>query len=150
MVEVNVDIGTSREEVFAVLADGWAYANWVVGASHIREVDWNWPEAGSRIHHSIGPWPLQIHDVTVSQGADPPARLELRARMWPVGEAQVRIELEELSPTLTRARLSEEIVAGPARRLPSALERLLLAPRNIESLRRLGDLAVRQESKPQR
>ena len=31
------------ESVFAVLADGWLYPSWVVGASRMRDVDPAWP-----------------------------------------------------------------------------------------------------------
>ena len=49
-------------DVFAVLADGWLYPSWVVGASRVRGVDGTWPQPGSRIHHSVGVWPLLIDD----------------------------------------------------------------------------------------
>ena len=45
------------EDVWNVLADGWLYGLWVVGASRIRGVDRSWPSPDSRIHHSVGSWP---------------------------------------------------------------------------------------------
>ena len=36
----------SPEDVFAVLADGWLFPTWVVGASRMRDVDAAWPEVG--------------------------------------------------------------------------------------------------------
>ncbi|MDQ6715529.1 MAG: SRPBCC family protein, partial [Actinomycetota bacterium] len=50
--------------VWAVLADGWLYATWVVGASRVRDVDLDWPTEGSRIHHSLGSWPALLSDET--------------------------------------------------------------------------------------
>lgn len=47
-----------------MLADGWLYPSWVVGASRMREVDVKWPASRSRIHHSVGVWPALIDDHT--------------------------------------------------------------------------------------
>lgn len=55
MAVVSKEIEASRADVFAILADGWLYASWVVGAAHIRAVDEGWPDVGSRIHHNIAP-----------------------------------------------------------------------------------------------
>ncbi|MBP2479402.1 uncharacterized protein YndB with AHSA1/START domain [Crossiella equi] len=142
MTEVTTTVPVPLEQVYAVLADGWSYVGWVVGAAHIREVDPGWPAEGTRIHHSIGPWPLLLHDVTKVRAADPPHLLELDARLWPVGAATVRLELRETAPGRTEIRMTEELVRGPARLLPHPLQRLLLTPRNRESLARLADLAV--------
>jgi hypothetical protein len=35
VVEVSRIIRTAPGRIFAVLADGWSYASWVVGAAHI-------------------------------------------------------------------------------------------------------------------
>ncbi len=71
MIEVHRTIATTPERVFAVLADGWFYAGWVVGASHIRQVDDDWPAVGTRIHHSIGAWPVQVKDVSIVRAVEP-------------------------------------------------------------------------------
>ena len=42
------------DQVWAVLADGWLYPLWVVGASRMRDVDDHWPAPGARLHHSVG------------------------------------------------------------------------------------------------
>src|SRR5215204_2061677 len=98
MTEVSLTVRASREQVFAVLADGWSFAGWVVGASHIRDVDPGWPAVGSRIHHSVGPWPLVVSDVTVVREVQPPRLIELDARLWPLGAARVRLELDDVAP----------------------------------------------------
>ncbi|MCP2164126.1 Polyketide cyclase / dehydrase and lipid transport [Goodfellowiella coeruleoviolacea] len=133
-------------QVFAVLADGWSYAGWVVGASHIREVDAEWPTLGSRIHHSIGPWPLQVRDVTVVRGVEPGRCLELQAGMWPFGAARVVLTLEPVGTNTTRVVMGEEFVHAPARLLPRVVQEVLLRPRNTEALARLASLAVRKQS----
>ncbi|MFI9009377.1 SRPBCC family protein [Actinosynnema sp. NPDC053489] len=143
MIEVRWAVPTSVERVFAVLADGWSYAGWVVGAAHIREVDPGWPGTGTRIHHSIGAWPVAVKDVTKVLDVDPPRMLELEARLWPLGAARIRFELEPTADG-TLVTMREEAVKGPAALLPEAVQSLYLVPRNRETLRRLADLATRQ------
>ena len=63
-----------------MLADGWSYATWVVGASRVREVEDAWPAEGARIHHSFGLWPLLINDTTKVESSDAPSRLVLTAQ----------------------------------------------------------------------
>ncbi|GAB3239166.1 hypothetical protein GCM10027447_38850 [Glycomyces halotolerans] len=140
----DVTVGTSvgRDEVFERLADGWSYPAWVVGASHVREVDDGWPDEGTRIHHNIGPWPLHIKDVTEVLRVDRPRLLVLRARMWPVGEAIIRLELFEDGPDRTVMRMVERAIAGPPVMVPMAVQARLVAPRNRESLERLASLAT--------
>ena len=44
---VTRDTSASRSQVWATMADGWTYSQWVVGNSRMRAVDPNWPEVGS-------------------------------------------------------------------------------------------------------
>ncbi|MDO3647009.1 SRPBCC family protein [Nocardia mangyaensis] len=142
MSVVEITVPTSVPAVFEVLADGWSYAGWVVGASHIRKVDLGWPAVGTRIHHSVGPWPLTVQDTTVVRAVDRPNRLELRARLWPFGAATVTLELAALDDETTAVRMTERVIAGPGRWLPQRVQALLLGPRNRASLAMLTDIAV--------
>jgi uncharacterized protein YndB with AHSA1/START domain len=137
---VTLTVPVSPEAVFDVFADGWSYPVWVVGASGMREVDDGWPAKGTRLHHSVGPWPLVIDDVTVVLAAKRPHLLVLEARMWPLGKARVRFEIEgdERSTTITMAEVA---TSGPISILPKNVQSRLIAPRNRESLRRLARLA---------
>ena len=135
-------VHASPAAVWEVLADGWQYAGWVVGASRVRAVDEAWPGLGSRIHHSVGLWPAVIDDHTEVTEAQPGSRLTLRARGWPAGEAQVRIQLRPAGPD-TEVVLEEDAVAGPGRLVPGPLRDLLIGWRNTETLRRLAMLAER-------
>lgn len=140
MSEVSRVIRCSPDDVYAVLADGWTYGLWVVGAARIRYVDPGWPAEGSRIHHAVGAWPALLQDTTHSTGAEPPRRLSLRARAWPAGEAVVELEVQphdEGSVTIMR----ERAVSGPASLVPSVVEAPLLKWRNSETLRRLAFIA---------
>lgn len=130
----------SPEAVFAVLADGWLYSGWVVGASRIRGVEDGWPGKGTSIHHSVGSWPLLIDDSTTVLDVEPGRRLVLEARAWPTGEAKVDIALEP-TPSGCLITIVEDAVSGPATLIPQAVRQPLLAARNRESLRRLALLA---------
>jgi hypothetical protein len=138
-------INTSPERVFAVLADGWSYASWVVGASHIRDVDDGWPAAGTRIHHQVGPWPLHVKDVTWVDAVVPGRILDLHARAWPLGEARIRFDLEPVEAA-TRVTLSYDLIAGAGRFVPPPVQSVLLGPRSTEMLSRLADIAVRRRT----
>ncbi|GAA3657060.1 SRPBCC family protein [Lentzea roselyniae] len=141
MAEVSLDVEAPIDAVWAVLADGWSYAGWVVGASHIRDVDTGWPKPGTRIHHSVGPWPLVIDDTTEVVRCEPSRLLELDARLWPAGAARITFTLRARSEALTEVRMTESVERGPTSVLPSFLQDLLLAPRNRETLQRLSALA---------
>lgn len=145
MTETSRIIDTTPDRIFAVLADGWSYASWVVGAAHIRDVDPGWPAVGTRIHHRVGPWPLQIDDQTSVRAVEPDAKLELDAQLWPLGAGSIEVRLEPVSATSTRVRMSETLTSGVGRALPDAVQALLLRPRNAEALKRLDDIAVHRE-----
>ncbi len=137
-------VEASAEQVWAVLADGWLYATWVVGASRIRMVDAHWPAAGSKIHHSVGLWPALIDDHTEVSTARPGQELVLKARAWPVGEARVRVTIDGLDEHRCRVSMIEDATAGPGRLIPRPLRQLAILPRNKESLLRLALLAERR------
>lgn len=128
------------DDVFAVLEDGWSYGTWVVGAARIRDVDADWPRAGSRIHHSVGAWPLLLSDTTEVEAVDAPNLLQLRVRAWPTGEGRVLLTCERRGRQ-TEVALEERAVSGPAKLLPAPVQDLMLHPRNVEALRRLAYLA---------
>lgn len=131
------------DQVWNVLADGWLYPLWVVGATRMREVDDTWPAAGSVLHHSVGAWPLVLNDTTSVTACEPGRRLDLRARAWPTGEAAVSIELEA-EGARTRVRIREDAVTGPGRFAPAPLRHAPLHWRNTETLNRLAYLAERR------
>ncbi|WP_329063614.1 SRPBCC family protein [Amycolatopsis sp. NBC_01480] len=142
MTEVSRVIDASPDDVFAVLADGWSYAGWVVGSSHIRDVDQDWPAAGTRIRHSVGPWPLHIQDVSVVTAVEPGVSLTLEAQGWPLGSAAIELTLVPQGAGKTMVRMAEHIVGGPGKVLPTALQALVVKPRNREALARLADIVV--------
>ncbi len=136
-------IATTPDRVWAVLADGWLYPLWVVGASRMREVDDSWPAVGTRLHHSVGSWPLLIDDTTSVLECVPHSLLKVRARAWPAGDAEVTIHLSG-SGAGTLVRIEEDAASGPGRLVPKPARDLGLHWRNVESLRRLSFLAERR------
>jgi uncharacterized protein YndB with AHSA1/START domain len=136
-------VHATPDQVWDVLADGWLYPLWVVGASRMREVDDHWPQVGAKLHHSVGTWPLLLDDETEVVDITPGAMLELRARARPSGTAAVTIHLEPVGAE-TRVVLEEDAVSGPGVLVPKLVRDLPLSWRNVESLRRLAYVAERR------
>jgi uncharacterized protein YndB with AHSA1/START domain len=131
------------DEVWSVLTDGWLYPLWVVGASRMRDVDDAWPAVGTKLHHSVGTWPLLIDDQTEVIECQPGSLLKLHAHAWPAGRATVVIRLVAQGAE-TEVVIEEQATAGPGALMPRALQDPLLTWRNVESLRRLAYLAERR------
>ncbi|GAB7052608.1 SRPBCC family protein [Catenuloplanes indicus] len=146
MAKVEQVIPASPKQVWAALADGWTYSDWVVGTVHIRDVDQNWPAPGARLFHKAGPWPFSLHDGSRVVESEPERRLVLRVGLWPVGEATVTMELRPHGSDATHITFVEEPVAGPFKWAHTKLNDLVLHQRNRESLRRLADVASRQKA----
>ncbi len=117
MISVERVVKTTPQRVWDVLADGWLYPLWVVGASRMREVDDSWPAVGSKLHHSVGVWPALLDDNTEVTDSEPLRMLALRARAWPFGEAAVRLRLNEYGGG-TRVVIEEDAVSGPGKLVP--------------------------------
>jgi uncharacterized protein YndB with AHSA1/START domain len=143
VTEVQRRIEATPDAVFAVISDGWMFPTWVVGAVRIRAVEADFPAPGSRLHHSVGVWPLMIQDHTEVSACDPGKRLVLHARAWPAGEAVVDVELRPDGDG-TIVVMREDAVAGPSRFVPRRLRAAGLVVRNTETLRRLAWLAERR------
>lgn len=130
-------IAASPERVWEVLADGWLYPLFVVGATRMRDVDETWPAVGSRLHHSVGVWPALINDTTEVLELDEGRRILLLARAWPAGQAHVEISLEPDGKS-TVVTIVEQATAGPGALIPKPIQDPQLHLRNIETLRRLS------------
>lgn len=130
----------TRHAVFAVLADGWRYSNWVVGTSHMRAVEDAWPAAGSKLFHASGAWPVVARDETEVRAVEVDQRLELIARGRPMGVAEIVIDLAD-EDSGCRVTLHEKPVAGPGRWLHNPATEALLTRRNVEALERLAAMA---------
>lgn len=127
--------GVTPRQVFDVLRDGRSYQNWVVGTRAIRDVDAGWPAPGTRLHYTVGRWPLRKDDVTTSLSYEPDTRLELEARAWPAGTAGIVLRAEPVEAG-TQFSIDEAPRRGPARLIHPAAAALITL-RNVETLRRL-------------
>jgi hypothetical protein len=126
--------------VFDVLAKGWVYPSWVVGASRMRDVDEGWPRPGTNIHHSFCAWPMLLDDTTSMLEWDPPRHALIKALGWPIGEAHVAIDVRERGG-ISNVRMVEDVISGPARFIPGPARDAATHARNAETLRRLAYLA---------
>lgn len=133
-------IKATPEKVWEVLADGWIYPVWVVGATRMRDVDATWPQIGAKLHHSVGVWPATVDDNTEVIEAEPIHHLKLRARVWPLGEAEVTMRITPAGEH-AHVEMAEEAVSGRALLVPKPVRELLIKIRNVESLRRLAFIA---------
>lgn len=147
MAVVSRLIEAEPSQVFDVLADGWTYPLWVVGATHLRDVDKAWPAVGARIYHSVGSWPLMLEDHTEVLEVEPDGRIVLRARAWPSGEARVTLELTATAGGTT-VTMTENAMSGPGMLVPGPIQDLGLYPRNVETLARLAAVATGRASPP--
>ena len=138
--EKSVDVSVGADAVWAVLADGWLYPLWVVGATHMRAVDDDWPAVGSQLHHSVGVWPLQLSDTTSVLDVEPGRMLTLQARAWPAGSARVVIRLEPTAQGC-RIHMAEEADRGVGWLVPRLVQAPGILLRNTEALSRLRDVA---------
>jgi uncharacterized protein YndB with AHSA1/START domain len=138
------EVKASRQRLWDAMADGWTYAQWVVGNSRTRAVDSNWPEPGSAIKHSVGVWPLVISDQTVVESCTPGEELVLRAGLGPLGSARITLRLKDI-PDGCRIEMIETPASGPISAIPDRLVLAAVYPRNRECLWRLTALAERLE-----
>lgn len=146
MARMTREIKTVPENVWEVLADGWLYPVWVVGASRMRDVESAWPQKGAKLHHSFGVWPAVVNDYTEVLESEPGRFMRLRARGWPLGEAEVAVTLTA-SGAHTLVQIDEKAVSGPGSLIPSPIEGVLIKFRNTETLRRLAAIAEKRQAR---
>jgi uncharacterized protein YndB with AHSA1/START domain len=128
--------------VWDALSDSGGYGYWVVGSKIIREADADWPAPGSKIHHTVGLGPLELSDHTEVVEAEPPRRLQLRAKGRPLGTAKVTLEMAPKDGgTVVKITENPDGAFRPLAFLPPL--QLFSALRNAESLMRLEELAMR-------
>jgi hypothetical protein len=135
------DAAAPPRAVYAVLADGWSYAAWVVGASRVRDVDATWPAEGARIHHSIGGWPMMMDDETTVLASEADRSIELDVSVWLFGRGRVSLQLDPVGANRCSVVMREWMTGGPLSKLPPPVVDFVVHHRNNESLRRLVAIA---------
>lgn len=141
MSENTVEIAAPRARVFEILADPDAYAEWVVGADHIRAADDGWPAPAKRLYHSTGLGPVHVDDSTEVLECEPPGRLVLLAHLGPLGSFQVELVLAEHDDA-THVTMREAPVEGISR-FAGPVGDAVGSARNALSLRKLKEIAER-------
>ena len=123
--------------VWDMLSDGWLYPVWVVGATHMRDVDDHWPRVGARVAPSgrcVADLAVR-HDRSDRGGTGAPAPA---ARPRLAGRRGTHRAAVEPHTGGSMVRMSEAPARGPALTLDNPLQRKLLVARNRESLSRLA------------
>jgi hypothetical protein len=111
----------------------------------MRDVDDAWPAVGSKLQHSFGVWPALINDETTVLEWDPPRRMVIQPKGWPIGEARVTLDVKPRGHGCV-VRITEGAVKGPGALVPDFLLDPPLYLRNVETLRRLAYIAEGKNS----
>jgi uncharacterized protein YndB with AHSA1/START domain len=141
VVEVRRTTAADPAAVWAVLADGWRLASWVVGAARVNAVDASWPAVGAGLRYGIGAWPAVLPGAASVTASAPGRELALHGRT-PFGGIDVRVSITGTAGGSELA-MAEDVVSGPARLVPARARAAAIAARNVETLRRLALLAER-------
>ncbi|GGN34639.1 polyketide cyclase [Streptomyces kronopolitis] len=133
----NQLIKRAPEAVWAVLADGTRYAEWVVGTDESRPDQGSWPEVGSTIAYTVrlGPWTLHGH--TTVRRCDPPRELELEVDSGSLGTARIAIDVRPWGAD-SLVVVDEHPLTGPGGALHNAALDVLLQLRHRSMLSRLA------------
>ncbi|WP_326667660.1 SRPBCC family protein [Streptomyces sp. NBC_01257] len=125
-------------EVWAVLADGTRYGDWVVGTSRSRPADGEWPQVGSSIRYTIrfGPW--SVAGRTVVRRCEAPGVLELEVDSGWLGTARIALEVRPWGENAL-VTIDEHPLRGPAGKLHNTAVDALIQLRHRSMLARLAD-----------
>jgi uncharacterized protein YndB with AHSA1/START domain len=140
MAVTRTYVNAPPEAVYAVLEDPQSYAHWVVGASKTRKADSEWPQPGTKFHHTQGFFGIGLPDNTEVVTATKPRHLVLKARIRPFAVNKVEMRLHR-SGAGTAVTMVEYPVGGIAHKVSNPVIDFALHLRNIESLRRLRKMA---------
>lgn len=132
----NVLVAATQDDVWEVLADGHSYAEWVVGTREVSSVDPEWPQEGARLSYMAGIGPFKLQDQSIVRLCDPPARLELEARLR-VLAARVSIEVKPWGHDAL-VIVDEHSLRGSSLLLENPIVEFLLSLRNRRMLRHLA------------
>jgi hypothetical protein len=143
MAMVNVLIRRRPDQVWAVLADGSAYDQWVVGTRMIRSVDDGWPALGTAIHYSAGIGPLTLRGTTTVRRLDKQRELGLEADAGLLGSVRIAIELSPWGED-TLVVVDEHPLRGPAYWLHNPVADSVLLLRGGPMMRNLARLVERR------
>ncbi|CAM5436082.1 MULTISPECIES: SRPBCC family protein [Streptomyces] len=132
------------DTVWAVLADGGRYQDWVVGPYRSQPCEGVWPELGSTISYSVhlGPWSLSGR--TVVRRCEPPKELELEVDSGALGTARIAVEIRPWGEHAL-VIMDEHPLQGPGGLLHNTVLDALFQLRHRSMLKRLARVV---ESRP--
>ncbi|MFF3949442.1 SRPBCC family protein [Streptomyces sp. NPDC001902] len=131
-------VGGAPEDVWAVLADGTRYGDWVVGPSSSRRGEGDWPAVGSSIEYTVPLGPVKLTGETIVRICRPPRQLELEAFSGWLGSARIAIDLRPWGKD-TLVIVDEHPLRGPGGLFHNAALDALLQVRHRSMLSRLAD-----------
>ncbi|MBW8483875.1 SRPBCC family protein [Actinomadura parmotrematis] len=137
----HIYIDAGRDDVWAALADGARYADWVVGTKEIRHEDPGWPAVGSEIRFVAGIGPVSYSDRTVVRVNERPDRLELEIGAGYLGKVRVAFQLIPWGEG-TVVVVDEHPLYGAVAGLHGPHAELLLNLRNRLMLRNLRSVVM--------
>ncbi|MEU3254321.1 SRPBCC family protein [Streptomyces sp. NPDC006997] len=132
-------IAATPEAVWAVLADGDRYVDWVVGPSNVTPEAGRWPEVGATIVYQVQLGPLRLRNVSVVRHREPGSRLEIEAKAGRLGTARIAIELRPWGEQCL-VIVDEHPLRGPGGLLHNVGVEALIQVRHRAMLDRLAKL----------
>ncbi|MFE5855345.1 SRPBCC family protein [Streptomyces sp. NPDC056500] len=131
-------IKSTVDDVWAILADGTRYGDWVVGTSESRPEDGVWPQVGSSIAYTVrlGRW--SVAGSTVVRRCEAPGVLELEADSGWLGTARIALEVRPWGKDAL-VTIDEHPLRGPAGKLHNTAVDALIQLRHRSMLARLAD-----------
>ncbi|MFG3281302.1 SRPBCC family protein [Streptomyces sp. NPDC048111] len=140
-------IKASPDTVWAVLADGNKYADWVVGTSSSRPVRGAWPRVGAAIEYEIRLGPVRLTNETVVRRCQGGTALELEAKAGILGTARIAVEVRTWGDHAL-VIVDEHPLQGAGGTLHNAGIEALIQLRHRPMLARLARLCEDQEGRP--
>ncbi|MET9559506.1 MULTISPECIES: SRPBCC family protein [Streptomyces] len=132
-------IKKSPREVWAVLADGTRYADWVVGTASSYPVRGQWPQVHSAIGYEVRVGLWTVGNESVVRACVEERELELEAIAGPLGTARIAIELRPWGE-YTLVIIDEHPLQGVGGVLHNAAAEGLIQLRHRAMLKRLADV----------
>lgn len=114
----------SPAQVWAVLSDGYRYAEWVQGTKEVRSVDPGWPAEGAAFHYTVGIAFFTHKDQTTVLRSETERELELEVHAWPLGTARVGISIQPWGDDGSIVTLDEHPLRGAAGLLHNPLSQI--------------------------
>lgn len=148
MAVLNMLIERSPQQVWEVLGDGRAYAEWVAGTRDILAADAHWPEPGAQIRYTAGVGRLTFDDVTTVRLMDPGRRLELEAHAGRLGTARISLQLLGWGEGRTLVIFDEHPLTGPGARWHSAPLEAALRLRGRRMMHSLARVVSERHQQP--